>query len=133
MTKIFNPGLMQTSRRNILRGTALAGAAAFVGGIPAQATTRRTPPPLQKPLSPMVIQVQTDAIAQATPMDTSGLKRVKQTLVAPPFAPEHDQIATDDPKIVEIEMVIEERLMVVDEDTGASIWALTYNGSVPGR
>lgn len=132
MTKLFNPGLMQTSRRNILRGTALAGAAAFVGGMPAQATTRRTPPPLQKPLSPMMVQVQTDAIAQATPMDTSGLKRVKQTLVAPPFAPEHDQVATDDPKIVEIEMVIEERLMVVDEDTGASIWALTYNGSVPG-
>lgn len=132
MTKLFNPGLMQTSRRNILRGTALAGAAAFVGGIPAQAATRRTPPPMQKPLSPMVVQVQTDAIAQATPMDTSGLKRVKQTLVAPPFAPEHDQVATDDPKIVEIEMVIEERLMVVDEDTGASIWALTYNGSVPG-
>lgn len=35
MTKLFNPGLMQTSRRNILRGTALAGAAAFVGGMPA--------------------------------------------------------------------------------------------------
>ena len=37
-----------------------------------------------------------------------------------------------EPKIVEVEMVTEERLMVVDADTGASIWALTYNGSVPG-
>ena len=25
-----------------------------------------------------------------------------------------------------------EKLMVVDEDNGAEIWALTYNGSVPG-
>jgi nitrite reductase (NO-forming) len=132
MTKIFNPGLMQTNRRNVLRGTVLAGVAAFAGGMPAAATVRRTPMPLQKPLSPMVVQVQADAIAKAKPMDVSGLKRVKQTLVAPPFAPEHEQVASGAPKIVEVEMVIDERLLVVDEDTGASIWALTYNGSVPG-
>lgn len=29
-------------------------------------------------------------------------------------------------------MTVDERLMVVDEDSGASIWAMTYNGSVPG-
>jgi len=57
---------------------------------------------------------------------------VKQELVAPPFAPAHEQVATGGPKIIEITMETTERLMVVDEDTGASIWALTYNGSVPG-
>jgi nitrite reductase (NO-forming) len=34
--------------------------------------------------------------------------------------------------IHEIYMETTERLMVVDEDTGAEVWALTYNGSVPG-
>ena len=62
----------------------------------------------------------------------SGYTRVKQELVAPPFAPAHEQVATGGPKIIEITMETEERLMVVDEDTGASIWAFTYNGSVPG-
>lgn len=132
MTKSFIPGAMQTSRRNLLRGSALAGAAALAGVLPAQATLRRSPMGLRKPLAPEVVQVQAEAIAKAKPMDVSGLKRVKQTLVAPPFAPDHEQVASGAPKIVEIEMTIDERLMVVDEDTGASIWALTYNGSVPG-
>lgn len=65
-------------------------------------------------------------------MDLSGYTRVKQELVAPPFAPEHQQVASGGPKIIEIYMETTERLMIVDEDTGASIWALTYNGSVPG-
>ncbi len=59
------------------------------------------------------------------------LPRVKQKLLAPPFVPEHEQVAKGGPKIVEIRMVIEEKIMVLDED-GAEIWALTFNGSVPG-
>nr|WP_306431191.1 copper-containing nitrite reductase [Rhizobium sp. L1K21] len=70
--------------------------------------------------------------SKAKPADLTGYTRVKQELVQPPFAPEHEQIATGGPKIIEVTMDIEEKLMVVDEDTGASIWALTYNGSVPG-
>lgn len=132
MTKIYNPGLVQTSRRNILRGTALAGAAAMLGAAPTQAAVRRMAGPTARPMSAGHIQVQAEAIAKATPVDLSGLPRVKQVLVAPPFAPVHEQVATGGPKIVEIEMTTQERLMVVDEDTGASIWALTYNGSVPG-
>ncbi|PTX54707.1 hypothetical protein C8N43_3525 [Litoreibacter ponti] len=31
MTKFINPGLMKTSRRNVLRGSMLAGAAAMTG------------------------------------------------------------------------------------------------------
>jgi len=133
MTKFTNPGLMPTSRRNILRGTALAGAAVFAAALPAKASTpRRLQVPTLRAPSPHVVKVQAEAIAAATPADLSGLKRVRQELVAPPFAPVHEQVATGDPKIVEIEMVTHERLMVVDEDTGASIWALTFNGSVPG-
>jgi nitrite reductase (NO-forming) len=133
MTQFINPGLVPTNRRNVLRGTALAGAAAFAAAIPAKAaTSRRLPVPTPRQPAPHVVQAQAEAIATAAPADLTGLPRVRQRLVAPPFAPAHEQVATGGPKIVEIEMVTEERLMVVDEDTGASIWALTYNGSVPG-
>lgn len=70
------------------------------------------------------------AIATAE-IDIAALPRVRQTLVPPPFAPKHDQIAKGGPKIVEIEMTIEEKLIEVDDD-GASIWAFTFQGSVPG-
>ena len=62
---------------------------------------------------------------------SADLSRVRQKLVAPPFAPEHDQIARGDPKVVEIRMVVEEKIMVLDDDD-SEIWALTFNGSVPG-
>lgn len=132
MTKTNTPGFLPTSRRQVLCGTALAGAAALAGGLPARAAVRRAAAPTLLAVPPLVVQAQAEAMATAAPMDTSGLQRVRQELVAPPFAPLHDQVAVGGPKIIEVEMVIEERLLVVDEDTGASIWALTYNGSVPG-
>jgi nitrite reductase (NO-forming) len=69
--------------------------------------------------------------AVETNVDVSKLPRVKQTLVAPPFLPEHDQVAKNGPKIVEVTMTIEEKKVVIDKD-GTEIWAFTYNGSVPG-
>ncbi|AFO89567.1 nitrite reductase, copper-containing (plasmid) [Phaeobacter inhibens] len=134
MTKRFNPGLAQTSRRNVLRGTVLAGAAAMTGGLASSANGagRRTSVPPLRGAAPQFIQAEAQAQAEAAPVDLSGYTRVKQELVAPPFAPQHKQVASGGPKIVEIELITEERLMVVDEDTGAEIWALTYNGSVPG-
>ena len=134
MTKFINPGLFPTSRRDVLRGSVLAGAAAMSGALAssAAATPRRLPTPPLRDASPRFIQAQADAQAAAAPVDLSGYERVRQELVAPPFAPVHEQVATGAPKIVEIELITEERLMVLDEDTGASIWALTYNGSVPG-
>ena len=132
MSKSENPGFV-ASRRNILCGTALAGAAALAGGASRlNASPLRLPIPPAPKIEPSIIRIQADAMTKAAPADLSGYERVKQRLVAPPFAPAHEQIATSGPKIVEVEMVIRERLMVVDEDTGASIWALTYNGSVPG-
>ncbi len=124
--------LQSPGRRNILRGTALAGAAAITGGFATAATVRRplAPPKIQMP-DEKVVKVQ-QQMSNAKPADLTGYERVKQELVRPPFAPKHDQIAQGDPKIVEVEMTVDERLMVIDEDTGASIWAMTYHGSVPG-
>lgn len=131
MSKLISPGLFPTSRRGILRGSMLAGAAAFTGGAalgqPAQIKHGALPkvPALNKSGDPA-------PQAAAPAVDLSGYTRVRQELVAPPFAPEHEQVATGGPKIVEITMETQERLMVLDEDTGAEIWALTYNSSVPG-
>ncbi|MEH6403223.1 MAG: copper-containing nitrite reductase [Sneathiella sp.] len=72
-----------------------------------------------------------DASTNIAAADVESLPRVTQELVAPPFFPKHDQVAKGGPKVVEIRMVIEEKIMVLD-DEGAEIWALTYNGSVPG-
>ena len=58
------------------------------------------------------------------------LERETQVLVDPPFLPEHDQVASGNPKIIEVRMMIEEKLIEVGSD--AKIWALTFNGSVPG-
>ena len=71
------------------------------------------------------------AQAAVASVDLSKLPRVRQTMVAPPFAPEHEQVAAGGPKIVEVTLIIEEKKMVLDGD-GAEVWALTYNGSVPG-
>mgnify|MGYP000554286347 CR=1 FL=1 len=132
MTKFINPGLMQTSRRNVLRGSVLASAAAMTGTA-AFAGARRGPAPrAHAPTAQIFNAAETMTKAEAAPADLSGYTRVKQELVAPPFAPAHEQVATGGPKLIEITMDTTERLMVVDEDTGASVWALTYNGSVPG-
>jgi len=64
-------------------------------------------------------------------VDISKLPRVKQAMVAPPFLPEHDQVAKGGPKVVEVLLNIEEKKLVID-DEGTEVWALTYNGSVPG-
>jgi nitrite reductase (NO-forming) len=131
MTKVINPGLMQTNRRNVLRGSVLAGAAAMAGtaGLAGQ---RRAPLPKMQPPAPRFLVAEEQAQMAAPAADLSGYTRVKQELVAPPFAPAHEQVATGGPKIIEITMETTEVLMVVDEDTGAEVWALTYNGSVPG-
>jgi len=59
------------------------------------------------------------------------LERITQRLVTPPFLPAHEQVAIGPPKVVQVRMVIEEKLMKISPD-GATIWAMTFNGSVPG-
>ena len=81
----------------------------------------------------VVAQVATSSAqaASLSPAEIAGLPRVTQEMVAPPFLPKHDQVAKGGPKVVEVRFVIEEKKMVLDDDD-AEIWALTFNGSVPG-
>lgn len=58
------------------------------------------------------------------------LERVKQEMVMPPLVPIHDQVAKGGPKIIEVAFEIQEKKWEVAP--GDSIWALTFNGSVPG-
>ncbi len=69
--------------------------------------------------------------ASLTQEEIGALSRVTQEMVGPPFLPKHDQVATGDPKVVEVRFEIEEKKMIVDDDD-TEIWALTFNGSVPG-
>lgn len=63
--------------------------------------------------------------------DLGHLPRVKVDLVDPPFVHAHEQVATGGPKVVEFEMTIEEKPMVIDE-YGTVVHAMTFNGTVPG-
>ena len=72
-----------------------------------------------------------DSLNAETAIDIGQLERVTQDLVLPPFLPDHEQTATGDPKVVQVRMVIEEKLMEVGPN-GATIHAMTFNGSVPG-
>jgi len=59
-----------------------------------------------------------------------GLERVKQILVKPPFLPIHQQKYSGKPRIIEIEMVIEEK--EIEIEPGVFVQAMTFNGSNPG-
>lgn len=98
------------TRRTFLSGTALAGAGVLVAEVASSAAHAATP---------------------MTEDEISRLPRVKQEMVAPPFLPKHDQVAKGGPKIVEVRMDVIEKKMVLDDD-GSEIWALTFDGSVPG-
>jgi nitrite reductase (NO-forming) len=101
---------LNSSRRNLLKAS-LAGLGTFgLGALP-----------------PAAIPA---AAATAAP-DLSKLQRVQQKMVAPPFAPEHEQTAGPEPKIIEVTLDIVEKKMVID-DEGTEVWALTFGGSVPG-
>ncbi len=71
------------------------------------------------------------AAAPSAQADISGLPRVKQELVDPPFVPEHEQVAAAGPKIVEVELIVHEGKRVIDDD-GTEIDALMFNNSIPG-
>ncbi len=70
-------------------------------------------------------------VTTGPPPELKDLPRVKVDLVDPPFVHVHEQVATGGPKIVEFEMTIEEKPIVVD-DYGTVVHAMTFNGTVPG-
>jgi len=55
---------------------------------------------------------------------------ITQTLVAPPFLPEHEQVVDGPPRLVKIRMDIVER--EVEIAPGAFVWQMAFNNSVPG-
>ncbi len=58
------------------------------------------------------------------------LPKITQELVAPPMLPKFDQVDNDGPKVIQVTLtVIEKKIEVAPGD---SIWAFTFNGSVPG-
>ncbi|MDO5103777.1 MAG: copper-containing nitrite reductase [Lautropia sp.] len=64
------------------------------------------------------------------PASIQKLQRVKQTLVAPPNVPEHSLESPKAPRVVEVEMFIDEK--EIEVEPGVFMWAFTFNGSVPG-
>ncbi len=119
----------KTSRRNLLKGTALTSALIAAGTLPAYSRIPKTAIKSRRN-SPFIRTA--EKMAQGDDVDLSHLPRVKQEMVMPPFAPAHVQVAKGGPKIVEVRLETEEKLMVVDDAEDAKVWALTYNGSVPG-
>lgn len=119
MTSIEKVSKINNGRRAFLTATAATSAAlagaSLVGPANAQSTSEGANP----------LGVATSDV------DISSLPRVRQKLVAPPFAPEHDQVAKGGPKVVQVEMTIIEKKIEIDHD-GTSIWAFTYEGTVPG-
>lgn len=113
MTSILN--LTVESRRGFLKATGLAGLATL-----AAAGTAKS-----EEIAP---EIKADPAVAA---EIAKLPRVKQVLVDPPFVPDHQQTAEGGPRVVEITLPIIEKKMQVDDD-GTEIWALTFNGSVPG-
>ena len=69
--------------------------------------------------------------AAETPANPAQMERVTQGMVAPPLVPVHDQVAVGPPKIVQIRMVVAEKLVDIGPD-GAKVWAMSFNGTVPG-
>lgn len=64
------------------------------------------------------------------PASIAKLQRVKQKLVAPPNVPEHSLKTPAAPRVVQVEMFIEEK--EIEVEPGVFHWAFTFNGSVPG-
>lgn len=113
MTSILN--LAAESRRGFLKATGLAGLATLAAA--SAAKSEETAP-----------ETKADPAVAA---EIAKLPRVKQVLVDPPFVPDHQQTAEGGPRVVEVTLPIIEKKMQIDDD-GTEIWALTFNGSVPG-
>lgn len=63
-------------------------------------------------------------------IEIDEMERVVQQLVAPPFLPEHTQIANSEPQVIQITMTVEEKEMQIDNNLSTRVMA--FNGSIPG-
>jgi nitrite reductase (NO-forming) len=73
------------------------------------------------------------ALLATAPVLADDLKLPRQhvDLVAPPFVHPHEQATKEGPKILEFRLTVQEKEIVIDE-AGTRMWAMTYNGSMPG-
>ena len=62
--------------------------------------------------------------------DADNLPRITQQMVPPPLLPKFDQVDKDGPKIVQVTFVVKEKKIEVAPND--SIWAFTFNGTIPG-
>ena len=58
-----------------------------------------------------------------------NLKHITQEMVEPPLLPQHEQKASGAPVVVEVTLTVEEKKLEIAP--GVTIWALTFNGTVP--
>jgi len=58
------------------------------------------------------------------------LPKEMQVMVPPPMLPKFDQVEKGGPKVIQVTFTVEEKKIEVAP--GDSMWAFTYNGSVPG-
>ncbi len=117
MTTILTGKPQAESRRAFLRTTGLASIATLAATSIAKAAGEEEAPVMQ--------------VNKATQAEIARLPRIRQKLVDPPFMPEHEQAVDGKPRVIEIDMPIIEKKVQID-DEGTEIWALTFNGSVPG-
>ncbi|GAA0779610.1 copper-containing nitrite reductase [Castellaniella ginsengisoli] len=68
--------------------------------------------------------------ALADPADK--LEHIKPVLVAPPHVMAHEQATKAKPRVVEFTLTIEEKKIVIDEENGTTLQAMTFNGTMPG-
>ncbi len=116
------------SRRQLVTAASVAGAATMLGGA-LDTAAGRVPP--RHTLTKGGTNQYADGASIDAPLNVDSLQRVTQKLVRPPFVPDHDQIASGEPKVVQVRLVIEEKALVIDDD-GTTVQAMTFNGSVPG-
>jgi len=103
---------------NVSRRALLAGAA-FVGVMGAAV------------LTVLPSSAEESGVVTGPAPDLANLPRKKVKLIDPPFVHEHEQVATVGPQVVEFEMNIIEKPLVID-DLGTTVHAMTFNGTVPG-
>ncbi len=56
------------------------------------------------------------SVTAANSQSVDDLPVVVQELVPPPFVPGHDQVSIDGPKIVKVTMVVDEKIIEIDQD-----------------
>lgn len=75
-------------------------------------------------------QHKTSVINEKFEGEGDNLERITQEMVAPPLLPKFDQVATGEPKVVQVTFIVEEKKIEVAP--GDSTWVFTFNGTVPG-